>query len=454
MKEYYTIKPQNLDLENRIKHNPPDFKFSIDFAYMVISDIIHANAYDQYDNNKYIPRSSTILGSFNKLYNKHMKYLGTNFKGTGNVLYRKNYSVGKCYSYKLAPKYECKKLSIHKITSTSLIRKINKRNGSIITPAVKKNYKFLIKYFDAKRLTVNMDQAMNFNEFLYSSNNNYQKYLYNISKILNIQNGKYFISHKAETDGRIHSNITTFPKLLRRFLRYDGKILAEVDISASVPTFLIFLLKNLTTPNQHIDKIINKNKSYYNQYMLVKNSVSLDDKEIEQFYELVKNGTLYEYLAKGFATIHLFDTSLKQDEYIQKEVFKTFGRKFDGDVDDMIKVVKTNILAMLNANPKHYVSEKAVFQYYFPTIHNFILKLKSKDHKFFSYMALQTESYFMLNVIAYSLNIEFWRTIPILTLHDCIITTEDKVDFVKTFMAKIFQQELGFTPSLKRKIYL
>jgi hypothetical protein len=188
--------------------------------------------------------------------------------------------------------------------------------------------------------------------------------------------------------------------------------------------------------------------------MLGKNSVTLDEKEIERFFELVKNGTLYEYLADGFNTIHHFNTKLKPDEYFQNEIFKLLNRKFDGDIDDMIKVVKTNILAMLNSNPKHFVNEKAVFQYYFPTIHNFILKLKIKDHKFFSYMTLQTESYFMLNVIAYRLNKEFWRTIPILTLHDCIITTDDNVDFVKTFMEKIFQQELGFTPNMKTKIYL
>ena len=453
MKEYYVVKPKNLDLENRIKQTPPNFKFSIDFAYLVISELIQANAYDQYDNNKFIPRSSLVLERYNYLYKEHMRYLGDNIEGLGNVIWRENYTKGKSYGYKLAPQYACENLEVYVIKNFILLGNINDNDGSKITPSVKKNYKFLIKYFDSKRLTVMIDHAMLFNESLYNDNKNYQKYLYNISKILNIQNGKFFLSHKPETDGRLHSNITTFPKLLRKFLRYDGKILAEVDISASVPTFLIFLLKNLTTPNHHIDKIINNNKSYYNQYMLVKNSVSLDDNEIERFFELVKNGTLYEHFLDGFNTVHHFNTKLKPDEYFHKEIFKLFNRKFDGDVDDTIKVIKTNILSMLNSNPKHYVNEKAVFQYYFPTIHNFVLKLKSKDHKFFSHITLQTESYFMLNVVAHRLNKDFWRTIPILTLHDCIITTQDNVDFVKTFMENVFQKELGFTPNLKTKIY-
>lgn len=453
MKEYYVVKPKNLDLENRIKQTPPHFKFSIDFAYLVISEIIQANAYDQYDNNKFIPRSSLVLERYNYLYKKHMRYLGDNIEGLGNVIWRENYTKGKSYGYKLAPQYACENLEVYVIKNFILLGNINDNDCSKITSSVKKNYKFLIKYFDSKRLTVMIDHAMLFNESLYNDNKNYQKYLYNISKILNIQNGKFFLSHKPETDGRLHSNITTFPKLLRKFLRYDGKILAEVDISASVPTFLIFLIKNLTTPNQHIDKIINNYKSYYTQYILVKNSVSLDIKEIKLFLELVQNGTLYEYFVEGFNTVHLFNTKLKPDQYFQKEVFKTFNRPFDGDMDDLIKIAKTNILAMLNSDPIQYVNEKAVFQNCFPTIHNFILKFKTKDHKFFSHMMLQIESHFMLNVIARPLNKKYWKTIPILTLHDCIITTEDNLDFVKAFMENTFLKELGFAPMLKTKIY-
>jgi hypothetical protein len=59
----------------------------------------------------------------------------------------------------------------------------------------------------------------------------------------------------------------------------------------------------------------------------------------------------------------------------------------------------------------------------------------------------------MLNIIARKLNKDFKKKIPILTLHDCIVTTEENVEFVKTFMETTFLGELGFVPMLKSKAW-
>lgn len=262
------------------------------------------------------------------------------------------------------------------------------------------------------------------------------------------------MTHKPETDGRIHSSLSGFPKEFRKFLRYENSVLAEIDISASVLTFLFFILSNLNNHNIHINTIINNSKSYYTYYMLVKKRVTLCDKELEDFFAQIMAGTLYESLVEGFHTIHLCDTRLKPDEYLLKAVTESFNRPFDGDMGDLIKVVKTNILSMLNAKTNTYKNEKAVFQSYFPNIHYFIMELKKKNHSFFSYLTLQTESYFMLNIIARKLNKDFRKKIPILTIHDCIVTTEENVEFVKEFMDTTFLKELGFVPMLKSEIWV
>lgn len=458
-KKYSILVPENLNLEARIKRFPPDFKYNIDFFYLIIHFVIKNLPY-KIDKDKdilieklFVCLSSTVLQCYCRNYNEHINYLLENFSGAGKVLWRKPYQEGVSFSYSLPKYYQNQKLVIYNITDQRIIQK-TKMNSSLKTqPSVKKHYNFLISYFDPKKLTVLFTEAIKHNEILYFDSD-YKKYLLNATKLLNVNSGEFFITHKPETDGRVHSTITGFPTEFRKFLRYDNSVLAEVDISASVPTFLFFILSNLSNNNIHINNIINNTKSFYNHYMLVKKRVALCNKELEQFYTQIKAGTLYETLVEGFHTIHLSDTSLKPDEYLLKAVKEKFNRPFDGDMDDLLKVVKTNILSMLNAKPSTYMNEKTVFQSYFPNIHFFIRELKKKNHRFFSYVTLQTESYFMLNIIARKLNKDFRKKIPILTLHDCIVTTEKNVDFIKEYMETIFLNEIGFIPMLKSKSWV
>jgi hypothetical protein len=459
-KTYTILVPENIDLEARIEQFPPDFKYNIDFFYLIIHFVIKNLAY-KIDKKEEIPiekffvsLSSTVLQSFCRNYNQHIDYLIENFPAAGRILWRTPYCEGKSFSYQLPPFYSNKKLKIYIITDLSLIKKIKLKLGIKIQPSVRKHYPFLTTYLDPKKITVLLLDALKHNEGLFLENSDYRKYLLNASKILKMNNGEFYMTHKPETDGRIHSSLSGFPREFRKLMRYENKVLAEIDISASVPTFLYFILSNLNNNNIHLNNIINNTKYYYTYYMLVKNRVALCSKELERFYAQIKEGSLYETFVEGFHTIHLSDTRLKPDEYLLAAVEKEFNRPFDGDMADLIKVVKTNMLSMLNAKPNTYINEKAVFQSHFPKMHLFIMELKKKNHSFFSNLTLQTESYFMLNIIARKLNKDFRKKIPILTLHDCIVTTEDKVGILKTFMETTFLEELGFVPMLKSKLWV
>ena len=464
-KIYSILVPENLELAARIEQFPPNFNFKIDFFYLIIHFVIKNLAY-KIDKKEEVPiaklfasLSSTILQSYCRNYNEHIDYLIENFPGAGRILWRTPYCKGKSFSYKLPPFYSNKRLKIYTITDPNLIKKIKIKFGIKIQPTVRKYYPFLTSYLDPKKITVLLFEALKHNEGLLLENLDYKKYLLNASKILKMNNGEFYMTHKPETDGRIHSSLTGFPSEFRKFLRYEGSVLAEIDITASVPTFLYYILNNLnissssssSSSSNHIDSIVSSNKTYYNHYMLVKKRVALCSIELSEFYNQIKEGTLYETFVEGFHTIHLLDTRLKPDEYLLKAVEKKFNRPFDGDIADLIKVVKTNMLSMLNAKPNTYINEKAVFQSHFPKMHTFIMELKKKNHRFYSYLTLQTESYFMLHIIARKLNKDFRKKIPILTLHDCIVTPEENVDFVKEFMDNTFLKELGFVPMLKTK---
>lgn len=70
-----------------------------------------------------------------------------------------------------------------------------------------------------------------------------------------------------------------------------------------------------------------------------------------------------------------------------------------------------------------------------------------------AHLGLQTESYFMLHIIARKLNNQHKRKIPFLTLHDCLVVKKEDMKMVKQFMAENFVKEMGFAPVLKDKIW-
>jgi hypothetical protein len=192
--------------------------------------------------------------------------------------------------------------------------------------------------------------------------------------------------------------------------------------------------------------------------MLGKQSETLDVKEVEHFGKILMNNEFYELFMYDFLDIHLFDETLKPDEFITINFEKEFGRPFDGCLDDLKKFAKKRILSMLFAKPSHYIHEQAIFQKYFPKIHFFIKKykrryckeLKSKgQHKKLSYLGFQIESDFMLNHIARDFNNQYKRKKIIFTLHDCIITKKEDVVLLREFMYEKFNELIGYSPNLK-----
>lgn len=421
---YFILKPKNLNLEERIRRFPPDFDFKIDYAYLVIHDIIKATAYrvNNYLKNTgtewqvfrktfnlrdfFIPRCATEMQSFERAYNKHLNYLYQNFSGVGRVLWRENYYEGSCFSYQLSPYHFDSELELYEITDKRLVRKI-KANDRNERDKTGKEMNYLKKFFNPVKLTVMLPEAFkNIGEQLAETGNR-NKYLINAIKLLDMQNGNYHFSMNQETDGRFHSSMTAFPSALRKFLRYEGKILAEIDLSSSIPFFLYYHLKNLNSSNKHISNILSPMKLYYNPYMLVKNSYCVDSKEVDVFGKSIIDGIFYSELESDFWDAHHIEGSnLHPDQYFLSGVKKILGHEFDGDQDDLVKVMKKNLLSMLNAKPNTFRVEEAIFFKHYPTISNFIKSLKRRTYEGYdkhvklSHLLFQTEAYFMITVMA------------------------------------------------------
>ena len=453
MPKYFIIKPVTLNLEERIKKFPPDFKFNLDYAYWVINLVLEKTAYrsEEKEEDIWVSLCSRLLKTHPYDYRKHIRYLCENFPGSGNVFFRNDYQKGKCYSYRISQFYSGDAVEAYQVTDKKLVNFLRLSTGVQSNNAFKKHYSFLAKYFSSDNLNIDLKEALWENRLRYRTN--YQKHLLGAVQAINIANGNYNLKHTSNSDGRVHSEITRLPKFFRKYLKYEGEKLGEVDISASVPTMLFLVLQNWGREHPHLREVIHPGRKYYHHYMFLKSSVDLDFAEVSVFGKRLFEADFYDSFIEQMHQIHLHDNSLEKDEYFFKNVREMFDREFDGDVADLRAVMKKNILSMFNARPGYYKNEEYVFGKEYPSILNWIKEFKKIDHRHFSHLTLQTESYFMLNIIARQLNKKYRGKIPILTLHDCIITTEDHLELLENFMEEILSDALGFTPKMKKRIY-
>jgi hypothetical protein len=335
--KYFILKPKKLNLNERVKRYAPTSKVSLDYCYYFISEIIRNT---QQKNSGFITdlpnltrRFTSMCASINQKFyresKKNIRYLYENFFGLGTVLHRQNYEEGKCFSYRIAPYYwDNGELELACITEHKLLKNIQKNIRPTVRSSVKRHYKFLINYFSSAKFEVDEVGAMNELYREYQINGNYGKYLSNAVKVMNFKNGLYHMYCKRETDGRLHSALTQFPKICRKYLKYEGENLAETDLSSSIPFFLSFILS--VPHSQHKQEFLSKvlsNSSLTNHYMLAESSAAPTEREVAEFKGLVLENKLYTEFMDKFMELESFPDNFQ----------KMFSREFDGDADDLRK---------------------------------------------------------------------------------------------------------------------
>jgi len=464
MNKYYILVPKNLNLEQRLSKFPPDFELSKDYCHYFISELIKESCNQDTDEfgsfesiiDHYIPRCAGINQSIYRDSKQNIHYLYKDFGGEGRMLWKRNYKPGGCYAYHLPKHYWGDgELELYCITEKTFVNKVKKINEPQIDNTVRKRFDFTRGYFDISRFNLDAESALNELFLSYQETGDYNKYLLNAFIITDFKNGRFNFYHKPETDGRLHTAITPFPKLCRKYLKYDGENLAEIDLSSSIPFFLSYIL---TIPACGEDKAgilhaqLSSTLDILYHYMIVESSVKPSDREMADFRQFVLNNQLYEYFMDSFMNLPNFETGF--------EIM--FDRPFDGDMDELRKYTKNKFLAMLFAHPKYYEHEQAVFYNYFPKIYELTKKFKqarfkgikrSERHKSLSYLLFQLESHFMVNTIAREINNKFKRKIPLFTLHDCLVVKESDLEQVYELMHKIFSREIGYSPNMTKKVW-
>lgn len=471
MYKKFIIVPEKLNLEQFLIENPVDFDFNFDYGYALLHQILIETSYkinevkDWKDFKTYkrvfdyaLRRYSSFMQVKFKDYDKHLNFFYAN-----NILWRKPYSDNVCRKYQLAPKYFAEKVRFVEITDRKVINIFFKEKEE------NESYYPLNKWFDSK-LQIDTKSALEDLNSRFDSDLDWKHYLIRCNTVIGLANNDYFFSRKTDICNRFYSNITSIPKDIKKYLRYDGKRLGEVDISASVPFFLFCHLLNLVESKNIKTSFFEgffKTKRYYsNALNITKSIVNLDEQEVLRFGETLLGGIFYEEIMVHFG-----------DEFYKKNSEYVLERAFNNSEEDKKIIAKKMILSSLNSRNSHHKETKEIMEKIYPTIMKFLsvfkrrrylnkaekvklqkklgmneneLKKKFEQHKKVPHLLLQTESYFMLDILARKLNKSHCKK-PFFPLHDCIVTTEENTEFLEEFMKQTFKEALGFTAKFKNQ---
>lgn len=219
--------------------------------------------------------------------------------------------------------------------------------------------------------------------------------------------------------GRYHSNISSFHRFLRPFLHLEGEHLVEVDVSHCQPLCLSILLhkqrNNILQSEHHSEE----KKLFFQQLFSFPLCCGLEDNDDAiQYKKDCETGEMYAKM--------LNNSKVETRAELKKKMFEEvyFGKR--------------ERTALLSA-----------FRRLYPTMHKLIAAVKERDYRQLSWTMQRIESEIVINDACDRLRKDH-PTIPILTIHDAILTTPSFADTVHQHLTAAFQRR-GVNPLITKK---
>jgi hypothetical protein len=465
--------PENLEVDKLLKRYPPkniaNFKKEHLLYIIHLITAIPATNKDLEIYEGFIPIYSKVLQNKVRNYRQYLDYLIDEAK----VLVSNNqYKVGAhSKGYKFTATYSHRIVKPVTIYDRSLKAALKKQ--SVFSASIKKKYKHVIKWYN-DNLEIDYSLAMSYieedlrrklqNPKLRDYDKKSKQYKdpyhqYNCSQ-LNIERiaaDEYLLSVDPNVF-RLHSTISNLKSEIRHCMTYGGKKLVSIDIKNSQPYLSTSILKSsfwMRGRDSHISKYNRKysskkvvqatnpfnishiskgitgnifpNTSQYNSYiMLCKSEDKQDGSDLQRYATLVQQGVFYEYLAEEI------------------------GKELGVDYSDR-KMVKAAVFQVLFTDNRFLGQKEAepkrIFKDRFPTVYDLFAKIKRNDKTNLPRLLQRIESHLMLLVVAKRIARERPK-LPILTIHDSIVTTVGNEDYVKSIMEEELGKAIGFPPKL------
>ncbi len=483
----------------------------IDYFYHSCRWVMHAIIDQQKKNELKLSNYVSIHSSYLK------KIIGNSYKQVIEHLITKKIIIGnnrfsseshQSFKFKINPKYKKSVPEFYTLQEKKLIKKIKAyRNQELekmkerARPLV-----YLISWLlDKPGLDLNISEA---SDYINSVNRKITSVLavYNVSqkqidafqedkitsyrKFLERWEERKHNFHIDESGERLYNCLTDIPSILRNFVTYQGKTLIGLDIKNSQPFHFNVLLRRsfwrkdtssnelslfkiskslykevetvipiireilqVNDHNKNVAKveiqnilskyqrkdIIKTNNRAPNIYMFPKIAKTLVNKEIQtsNFSDLTSNGKLYNFI------LTYFPQKLPKNSQF-KDLFASRS------------LAKQSFLHMMYHDPRvNRSNAKVVFKVFFdlfPKEAAIMMLLKDKYYKNFPVILQRIEAYLILQKVASELR-NTNNNIPIFTIHDSILTTEEHIETIRETMIDVYKKTLGVIPELKETVY-
>lgn len=302
----------------------------------------------------------------------------------------------KCTGYKLTQKYTQVKVKESFVTDAQLWNNITKHKNKCLKNVIHNSLYLKFLYDCITRLEIDYRKAHRFIKTTYS--NDVKKYNSRLRALGMVHAGDWFFM-RDDKGKRLHTNLSSFPKNLRTFLKVDDLStrkplqLVEIDIKNSQPLFLLILLLN-----RYKQKVARS--------------------ELYAFQKIVESG-FYEFFMKKL--------NIKDRNIVKKEVYSKL-------------LFNRTILSKLTGY-------EVLIKKEFPSIFDVVVSIKKDMYQRMSHKMQQVEAFFIIDRVCKY----YYDTYPngfIGTIHDSVIVPEHHATNVKNYIENKLMVEYGVKVTL------
>ena len=437
--------PENLDLDDLIKNNPPPFQFKKDKALHILSLLTEVPSIADKDfKDGYVPLNVKML-RINGI--KDFPIYRDWLIKVGVILTDNQYIVGsKSKGFKFSELYQTPICPI-KISCPKQIRRALKCSDKQYKS--QKDLNYLHKWFDG--LVIDRNSAESYLQAKYQSDVNrglkkaimkFNVGLINVDKLANRQ----FHFNRDDTSGRLHTNLTNIKKELRHFIKYKDQSLVSVDIRNSQPLMASLVLnpkfwrdeKCLIKPLNRDDlELFRYNNTIFKHQqhnscsiMMSKTMQMVDMQDVVNFNQLSSEGQVYEYIGS--------ELRMNDINHLQEGICR----------NDLKKM----IFQTMFSDNRFYAQDKAApkrgFKKLFPHVYNLFAAIKSKEKNQLAIILQSIESKLMIDKVAKRIYKER-PSLAVFTIHDSITTTLGNEAYVLNVIKEEVNKAIGVTPTCK-----
>ncbi|WP_410878178.1 hypothetical protein [Myroides sp. DW712] len=425
--------PEKVDIDGVLEGNPPNFAYHRDCFVYILHLISAIRINEEEEENGYTRISSVLLQKKVKDYKSYLEYLIE----CGIIETDNHYITGeKCIGYRFTNDY-VSELKPVEITKQTLIKSIVYNVPHNFEKICEDS--FMRIWFDDLEVDLEgakgaLRELFNAEKELIGESPAWRNYNARLLPILKLSQGDilFFVDN---TSNRLHTNLTQVKSELRKFIKFKGEKLCAIDISNSQPYMALALLNEESYNRNDMDDKIN-NPSIENKSDIINLIKELENNEdVVLFKNLVTQGKFYEHFAKEMIIKGLIPNVQQTDA----ETLKSVRNK-----------AKDVMFTVLFSSNRTKNDEAKLFKEKFPNVHE-IFKLIKRGDKTYNTLAIclqKLESELVLEKACVRINSEN-PNVPIFTLHDSIITTEEHVEYVEAVLKEILTNNIGEVPNLK-----